>query len=74
MVEIIKQKQRGMPISIVIRNTYEHGGVTITIGKIPEKLQRFFKPVKRQVSEHIYSYFWSMVWSICVSTGYGAQA
>ncbi|GAI84155.1 unnamed protein product, partial [marine sediment metagenome] len=38
----------------------------ITIGKIPKKLQSFFKPVKKQVSEHVYSYFWSMVLSICI--------
>jgi hypothetical protein len=41
----------------------------ITIGKIPRKLQRFFKLVKRQVSEHVYSYFWSMVLAICISHG-----
>jgi len=31
----------------------------IIIGKIP----------KKQVSEHVYSYFWSMVLSICISHG-----
>jgi len=41
----------------------------ITIGKIPKKLQSFFKPVKRQVSEHVHSYFWSLVLSICISHG-----
>jgi len=41
----------------------------VTIGKIPKKLQSFFKPVKRQVSEHVYSYFWSMVLSVCISHG-----
>jgi SRSO17 transposase len=41
----------------------------ITIGKIPKRLQSFFKPVKKQVSEHVYSYFWSMVLSICISNG-----
>ncbi len=41
----------------------------ITIGKIPKKLQGFFKPVKKQVSEHVYGYFWSMVLSICISHG-----
>ena len=39
----------------------------ITIGKIPRKVQRFFKPVKTQVSRHVYSYFWSMVLAICIS-------
>ena len=41
----------------------------ITIGKIPKKLQSFFKPLKRQVSEHVHSYFWSLVLSICISHG-----
>jgi len=41
----------------------------ITIGKIPRKLQSFFKPVKKQVSEHIYSYFWSLVLSVCINHG-----
>ena len=41
----------------------------VTIGKIPRKLQSFFKPVKRQVSEHVHSYLWSMVLSICISHG-----
>ena len=41
----------------------------ITIGKIPRKLQSFFKPVKKQVSEHVCGYFWSMVLSICISHG-----
>ena len=69
MVMIIKQKQPHLPISILTIGTYKHGGCMITIGKIPRKLQSFFKPVKRQVSEHVYSYFWSMVLSICISHG-----
>ena len=41
----------------------------VTIGKIPKKLQCFFRPVKQQVSEHVYDYFWSMVLAICISHG-----
>ena len=69
MALILKQKQPHVPISILTISTYKHGGCMITIGKIPKKLQTFFKPVKKQVSEHVYSYFWSMVLSICVSHG-----
>jgi SRSO17 transposase len=69
MVMIIKQKQLLLPIRIVQTITYEQGSCMITIGKIPKKLQSFFKPVKKQVSEHVYSYFWSMVLSICISNG-----
>jgi hypothetical protein len=44
---IIKQKQPHMPISIVTSNIYKYGGCMVTIGKIPQKLQRFFMPVKK---------------------------
>jgi SRSO17 transposase len=64
---IIKQKQLLLPISIVQTKSYKQGSCMITIGKIPKKLQSFFKPLKRQVSEHVYSYFWSIVLSICIS-------
>jgi len=69
MVAITKQKQLRLPISIVQTITYMQGSCMITIGKIPRKLQGFFKPVKRHVSEHVHSYFWSMVLSICISHG-----
>ena len=38
----------------------------ITIGTMPQKIKRFFKPVKHQVSEHVFGYFWSMVLAICI--------
>ena len=69
MIAILEQKQLRLPISIVETITYMQGSCMITIGKIPKKLQSFFKPVKRQTSEHVYSYFWSMVLSICISHG-----
>ena len=69
MIAIIKQKQLRLPISIVHTIAYMQGSCMITIGKIPRKLQSFFKPVKRQISEHVHSYFWSMVLSICISHG-----
>jgi SRSO17 transposase len=69
MVMIIKQKQLPLPISIVNAITYKQGSYMITIGKIPGKLQNFFKPLKKQLSEHVYSYFWSMVLAICISNG-----
>jgi hypothetical protein len=38
----------------------------ITIGTLPQKIKRFFKPVKTQVSEHVFGYFWSMVLAMCL--------
>lgn len=46
-----------------------HEGCMITIGRIPQKLQRFFRPVKKQVSGHVYDYFWSFVLAICIGHG-----
>jgi SRSO17 transposase len=69
MIVIIKQKQLRLPISIVQTTTYLQGSCMTNIGKIPRKRQGFFKPSKKQVSEHVYGYFWSMVLSICVSHG-----
>jgi SRSO17 transposase len=66
---MIKQKQPHLPISILETVTYKHGGCMITIGKIPKNLHYFFNPVKKQVSEHVYGYFWSMILSICISHG-----
>jgi hypothetical protein len=69
MVTIIKQKQLRLPISAVKTKTYLQGSCMITIGKIPKKVKSFFKPVKKQVSEHVHKYFWSFVLSICISNG-----
>jgi len=66
MITIAKQKQLRLPISILITTTYMQGSCMITIGKIPQKVKRFFTPVKKQVSEHVYGYIWSMVLAICI--------
>jgi len=58
-----------MPISIVISDAYKHGGCMVSIGVIPRKLKGFFQPVRRQVSGHVYGYFWSLVVSICIGHG-----
>jgi len=69
IVKNSKQKWPTQTITLVSANSYRKRGHMITIGKIPKKLQGFFKPVKKQVSEHVYGYFWSMVLSMCISHG-----
>jgi len=64
-----KQKWPTQTITLVLASNYHKRGHMITIGKIPKKLQSFFKPVKKQVSQHVYGYFWSMVLSMCISNG-----
>jgi hypothetical protein len=41
----------------------------ITIGKIPRKLQRFFKPLKRHFAQRPWEHFWALVMAITVSHG-----
>ncbi len=69
IVKNSKQKWPTQTITLVSANSYHKRGHMITIGKIPKKLQGFFKPVKKQVSEHVYGYFWSMILSMCISHG-----
>ena len=69
MILIIKQKQLLLPITIVQTKSYKQGSCMVTIGKIPKKLQSFFRPVKKQVSEHVYDYFCSMVLATCINHG-----
>jgi hypothetical protein len=56
-----------MPISIVISSIYKHGGFMITVGKIPQKVKPFFKPIKNHVSTHVYNYYVSLVVAMCIS-------
>jgi len=41
----------------------------ITIGKIPQKVKLFFKPIQQTVSAHVYSYYCSLVVAMCISHG-----
>ena len=58
-----------MPITIVRAIDYTHGGCMITIGKIPQKVKRFFKPIQNSVSAHVYAYYGSLVVALCISHG-----
>ena len=53
MIVKIQQEQPRMPISVLLSNTYTHGGCMITIGKIPQKVKLFFKPIQTTVSTHV---------------------
>jgi len=64
---IIKQKQPHLPISISTTGTYKHGGCMITIGKIPRKLQSFFKPLRDHFTQRAWEHFWALVMAITVS-------
>ena len=69
MIVMIQQEQPRMPISVVLSNAYMHGGCMITIGKIPQKVKLFFKPIQNAVSAHVYAYYSSLVVALCISRG-----
>jgi SRSO17 transposase len=64
---LLKQQKPRTPISIVSSNTSKHGGFMLTIGKIPQKATAFFRPIKRRVTAHVYSYYCPLVIAICIS-------
>src|SRR5690606_36915422 len=41
----------------------------ITIGKIPQKVKSFFRPIHQQVSAHVYAYYCHLVLALCISHG-----
>jgi hypothetical protein len=41
----------------------------ITIGKIPQKVKPFFKPIQNAVSAHVSAYYCSLVMAVCISRG-----
>jgi len=69
MIGIIQQKQPQMPTSIVLISTCKHGGCMITIGKIPQKVKTFFRPIHNAVSAHVYTYYCDLVLAMCISHG-----
>jgi SRSO17 transposase len=69
MVMIIKQKQLLLPISVMQTMSYKQGSCMITIGKIPKKVQSFFKPTRNGLSAHVYYYYCNLVVAICISHG-----
>jgi len=67
MIVTGKQKRPFKPINRVETYVYWQGGLMITIGKIPQKVKTFFKPIQHNLSAHIYTYYCNFVMAICVS-------
>ncbi len=69
MIVMIKQKQPILTISILETIAYQQGGCMITIGKIPKKVQTFFKPTRNALSAHVYTCYCNLVMATCISHG-----
>jgi SRSO17 transposase len=65
----IKQNGPARTISNVATKTYCLRGLMITIGTIPKKLQRFFKPVCAQFAQPARHHFWALVMALTISHG-----
>ena len=65
----IKQKRPLKTITFVIANNYRRRSRMITIGKIPKKLHRFFKPLEHYFAKRAWKHFWGLVMAITVSHG-----
>jgi len=69
ITENIKQKWPTLTIRLVSARTYHRRGHMITIGKIPKKLQRFFRPVKDHFTQRAWEHFWALIMAITMSHG-----
>jgi len=67
MVTIIKQKRSARTITVVETINYRRADRMVTIGKIPKKLQGFFKPLKRHFYQRPWQHFWGLVLAITIS-------
>jgi SRSO17 transposase len=65
----IKQKWPTRTIILVSANTYRRRGHMVTIGKIPKKLQSFFKPIHKHFGQRPWDHFWALVMAITISHG-----
>jgi len=69
ITENIKQKWPTLTIIPVVTRTYRRSGHMFTIGKIPKKLQGFFKPLKAHFTQRAWQHFWALVLAITISHG-----
>lgn len=69
ITENVKQKWPTLSIRVVETNTYRRRGHMITIGKIPKKLQGFFKPIRDHFTQRAWQHFWALVMAITISHG-----
>ena len=69
MIENSKQTSRFLRINTVYTVIYMQGRIMFTIGKIPTITRSFFKPIKSNISAHVYNYFCPLVVAICISHG-----
>jgi len=67
MVTIIKQKRPSQTIRLVNTTNYRKRGRMITIGKIPKKLQSFFRPLRQHFPQRPWQHFWALVMAITIS-------
>ena len=69
MIVMFQQKRPFEPINVVQTNIYWQGGLMLTIGRIPQKVKPFFKPIHNTVSAHVYAYYCHLVLAMCISHG-----
>ena len=66
---LMQQKRPITPINIVETSVYWHGGLMITIVRIPKKVKSFFRPLQKHFSEPAWDHFWALVMAMTISHG-----
>jgi SRSO17 transposase len=63
----INEKRLLLTITLVYANSYRRSSRMITIGKMPRKCKRFFRPARHRFHAQAWDHFWMLVLAISIS-------
>lgn len=69
IVKSIKQEWPILTIRLVSASACHRRGHMVRIGRIPKKLQSFFKPIHQHFGRRPWEHFWALVMAITISHG-----
>ena len=67
ITEKTKQKWPTLTIRLVVTRAYHRRGHMIKIGRIPKKLQSFFKPIRDHFTQRAWEHFWALTMAITIA-------
>jgi hypothetical protein len=68
MRDCAKKKRCFSPISVVFNDTHQENHRMMTIGKIPQKLTVFFRPLREHFSKRAWPHFWGLVLAMAMGS------
>ena len=69
MVRCEKEMRLVLTITLVTSKSYPKGSRMLTIGRVPEKVQGFFRPLHEHFTQPAWHHFWALVLAITLAHG-----